>query len=393
MPPIPRAPVFDTSSDLISQLLRDTVAELDIPPDLRRAATREYERVGNWLAGHADGNAGWVVYPQGSFLLNTVVLPEGRDEYDVDTVCRREIDKRATTQAKLKYEVGRALAGYVDAHRLLPDGPIGQKERNRCWTLRYDRSLRFHLDVLPAIPNLEARPDGILITDRELHEWQRSNPLAFAAWFRLQAETEFLAKRVRLAEAAHTPPQEIPRWDVKTTLHRVVQVLKLHRNQHFRDDLDSRPASILVTTLAALAYRGKQSLYDALLQTVELIPQYVTRTPTGLWVPNPVEPRENFADRWRDQPELARHLLGWLDRLGDDLRDAASHRGIDKVAARLQESFGAQPVEKAVGRLGDAYRRTREAGALTLAPASGMLTTGRGVRVRNHDFYGATRRP
>jgi hypothetical protein len=56
-------------------------------------------------------------------------------------------------------------------------------------------------------------------------------------------------------------------------------------------------------------------------------------------------------------------------------------------------SFGAQPVEKAVGRLGDAYRRTREAGALTLAPASGMLTTGRGVRVRNHDFYGATRRP
>src|SRR4051794_22957825 len=159
--------MFETSSDLISQLLRDTVAELDIPPELRAAATREYGRVGNWLAAHADGDAGWVVYPQGSFLLNTVVLPEGRDEYDVDTVCRRELDKGATTQAKLKHEVGVALAGYVSAHRRQPDGPIGQKERNRCWTLRYDRSLRFHLDVLPAIPNLEAQPDGILITDRE----------------------------------------------------------------------------------------------------------------------------------------------------------------------------------------------------------------------------------
>jgi hypothetical protein len=383
--------MFDTSSDLISQLLRDAVAELDIPSDLRAAATREYRRVGNWLAAHADGDAGWVVYPQGSFLLNTVVLPEGRDEYDVDTVCRRELDKRATTQAKLKHEVGGALAGYVDAHRLLADGPVDKKERNRCWTLRYDRSLRFHLDVLPAIPDLEARPDGILITDRELREWQRSNPLAFAAWFRLQAETEFVTKRARLAEAAHTPRQEIPDWEVKTTLHGVVQVLKLHRNQHFRDDLDSRPASILITTLAALAYRGEQSLYDALLQTVELMPQYVARTPAGLWVPNPVEPRENFADRWRDQPELARHFFGWLDRLGDDLRDAAEHRGIDKVAARLQESFGAQPVEKAVGRLGDAYRRTREAGALTLAPATGLLTTGPGVRVRNHGFYGGPR--
>jgi hypothetical protein len=385
--------MFDTSSDLISQLLRDTVAELDIPPGLRAAATREYERVGNWLAAHADGAAGWIVYPQGSFLLNTVVLPSGSDEYDIDTVCRREIDKHATTQAKLKHGVGDALSNYVDAHRSLPDGPIGRKERKRCWTLRYDRSMRFHLDVLPGIPNPEARPDGILITDRELHEWQRSNPLDFAAWFKGQAEPEFITKRARMAEAAHTPPQEIPEWEVKTTLHRVVQVLKLHRNEHFRDDLEARPASILITTLAADAYRGEQDLYEALLQTVELMPQYITRTTTGLWVPNPVEPRENFADRWREEPELAREFYRWLDRLGDDLRDTASQRGIDKVAGRLQESFGSQPVEKAASRLGDAYRRTREAGALSLAPASGVLSTSGSVPVRNHGFYGGPGRP
>jgi hypothetical protein len=336
---------------------------------------------------------GWVVYPQGSFLLNTVVLPFGRDEYDVDTVCRREIAKHATTQVDLKGGVGYALSSYVAAHGHLPDGPRERKERNRCWTLCYARSLRFHLDVLPGIPNPESPPDGILITDRELREWQRSNPLAFAAWFKRQAETEFITKRARLAEAARTPPQEIPDWEVKTTLHRVVQVLKLHRNEHFGDDLESRPASILVTTLAALAYRGEQALYDALLETVELIPQYVTRTPSGLVVPNPVEPRENFADRWRDRPDLAREFYAWLDRLGDDLRDAGGQRGIDKVAARLQESFGAQPVEKAVGRLGDAYRRTRETGTLTLAPASGLLSTGRGIRVRDHGFYGGPRRP
>jgi hypothetical protein len=385
--------MFDTASHLISQLLRDTVSELDIPPDLRAAATREYERVGNWLAAHADGGAGWVVYPQGSFLLNTVVLPFGTDEYDVDTVCRREIDKHATTQAKLKGEVGDVLSNYIAAHRHLTDGPVGRKERNRCWTLRYHRSLRFHLDVLPGVPNAEALPTGILITDRELREWQRSDPLAFAGWFKRQAESEFVAKRARLAEAAHTPPQEIPEWEVKTTLHRVVQVLKLHRNEHFRDDLDARPASILITTLAAHAYRGEQELYDALVQAVELMPDYITQTANGFWVPNPVEPRENFADRWRDQPELAREFFGWLARLGEDLRDAATQRGIDKVAARLQESFGADPVEKAVDRLGDAYRRTREAGALNLAPVTGVLATGRGLRVRDHGFHGGTRRP
>lgn len=385
--------MFETATELISQLLRGTVAELDIPGELRAAATQEYTRVGNWLSAHADHGAGWIVYPQGSFLLNTVVLPAWGDEYDIDTVCRREIDKHATTQTTLKHGVGDALSNYVDGHRQLPDGPIGRKERNRCWTLRYEGSLRFHLDVLPGIPNPETPPDGILITDRELREWQRSNPLAFAAWFKRQTEPEFITKRARLAEAARTPPQAIPEWEVKTTLHRVVQILKVHRNEHFREDLDARPASILVTTLAAHAYRGEQDLYDALLQTVALMPQYLTRTDNGLCAPNPVEPRENFADRWRDQPRLEREFYAWIDRLGEDLRDAASQRGIDKVASRLQESFGAQPVEKAVGRLGDTYQRVREAGALSLAPASGMLSAGRGIPVKDHGFYGGADRP
>lgn len=380
--------MFETTSNLISRLLQDTIAELDIPPSLRETATREYERVGNWLAAHADGHAGWVVHPQGSFLLNTVVLPAGSDEYDVDTVCRREIARSSTTQAKLKSEVGEALSTYVDTHRHLADGPAGREERNRCWTLRYDRSLRFHLDVLPAIPNPETPPSGILITDRELHEWQRSDPLAFAAWFKRQAEAEFVAKRLRLAEAARTAPQAIPDWEITTTLHRVVQVLKLHRNEHFRDALDARPASILLTTLAAHAYRGEQDLYDAVLQAVDLMPRYVQKSPGGLLVPNPVETRENFADRWRDHPELAKRFFSWLEQLADDLRDAESRRGLDKVAARLSESFGAQPVERALGRLGDSYRRTRESRRLGFAATSGVLSTSGGIPVRNHDFYG-----
>lgn len=381
--------MLETRSDLISQLLSQTVAELDISPELRAAATAEYERVGNWLAAVADGDAGWVVQPQGSFLLNTVVRPSGSDEYDLDAICRREIEKHQTTQAKLKYEVGDVLLDYRNAHHDLPDAPTGLKERNRCWTLRYPASLRFHLDVLPAIPNPEAPPSGILITDRELHAWQRSDPQAFAAWFKLQAAAEFITKRARLAEAAHTAPEAIPEWEVRTTLHRLVQVLKLHRNEYFRANLDARPASILLTTLAAHAYTGERNLYDAAVQAVELMPRYIERTREGYFVPNPVEPRENFADRWRHEPELARGFFGWLDRLGENLREVGSVQGgVDKVTARLQESLGERPVAKGAGRLADNYRRAREVGALTFAPASGMLTTGHGTRVRNHDFYG-----
>lgn len=380
--------MFDTTSNLISRLLSDTIAVLDIPPELREAATREYLRVGEWLSTYADGNAGWKVYPQGSFLLGTVVLPFGSDEYDVDSVCLRQIDKAETTQKQLKDEVGAVLDAYRVAHWHLADGPVAIRERTRCWTFEYDSSLRFHLDELPAIPNPEAGPTGILITDRNLREWQRSNPLAFAEWFKQRAALEFLEKRIRLAEARQTAPQAIPESEVRTTLQQTVQVMKLHRNRHFADDLDSRPASVLVSTLAAHAYQGEQEIYDAVLNAVEKMPDHVEEGVHGYSVLNPVEPREDFADRWRDHPELARKFFGWLERLGEDLREADSVRGLDQVVSRLSESFGEDPVVKAAGQLGDEYRRTRERGALSFAGATGLISTTGSTPVRNHDFYG-----
>lgn len=382
--------MFDTSANLISRLLRDTVSVLDIPAELHEAATREYMRAADWLASRDDGEEGWQVYPQGSFLLGTVVLPFGSDEYDVDSVCLRSIDKTATTQERLKEEVGHALAAYQRAHAHLPDGPIDLDERTRCWTLNYRSSLRFHLDELPAIPNPEASPTGILITDRKLREWQRSDPKAFAAWFKQRAAVEFFEKRLRLAEARSTAPEAVPEWEVKTTLQRVVQVLKLHRNRHFADDPDSRPASILLATLAAHSYRGEVELYDAVVSTAQDMPNHVLEGPDGVWVPNPVEPRENFADRWKERPVLEQRFYEWLERLEEDLKQADSARGqgLDRVVSYLSESFGEDPVVKAAGRLGDAYRQTRDRAALGFAGSTGLISTGGPTPVRPHGFYG-----
>jgi hypothetical protein len=379
--------VLTTRSEIVSRLLTSTVAELDIPAPLRAAATAEYQRVGDWLAAQSDTKAGWVVHPQGSFLLNTVVLPAVGDEYDVDTVCRRELAKHETTQATLKQEVG----GCLEIYRRVcegPDAPRGLRERKRCWTLSYRPGLRFHLDVLPAIPNPDGGEGAILITDRDLRAWHFSDPLAYAAWFKSQSQLEYLQKRAVLAEAAHTPPQAIPDWQVKTTLHLLVQVLKAHRNEHFRDQLELRPASILITTLAAHAYRGEQDLMSAVLDAVELMPACIEETDDGPLVPNPVEPRENFADRWRQKPQLLARFNGWLEQLAEDVREASSEHGLQKVAVRLSESFGEHPVQKAMEELGDTYRVTRERGTLALGAGSGLLSTAGELPVRDHGFYG-----
>jgi Second Messenger Oligonucleotide or Dinucleotide Synthetase domain len=381
--------MFDSEANPVSQLLGGAVESLDIPEELFRAAATEYADVGSWLADHADGDDGWEIYPQGSFLLGTVVRPLGRDEYDIDLVCRRKLDKSEVSQAELKAGVGEALAAYLDSRHGDSGAPDACKDRKRCFTLTYAKA--FHLDVLPAIPDTEWPPTGILLTDRDLHEWQHSDPKAYAEWFKQQMATEFISKRARLAEAARIEPEQIPDSEVKTTLQRTVQALKHHRNLYFAEDLDSRPVSILVTTLAAYAYSGKQDLFDALLGAATGMPNHISRDGSGWSVTNPVQERENFADKWRDHPERAERFFAWLQQLEVDLLAANEERRLDRVASRLVEGFGRSPIEKAVKGLGEDTLATRKRGELGVDRASGALTAvGAGAtKVRRHDFYGS----
>jgi hypothetical protein len=116
------------------------------------------------------------------------------------------------------------------------------------------------MDVLPAIPSSERRPTGILLTDTTLGQWQKSNPKTYGEWF--------------------------------------FERMKVIRDIHFKTAPDNRPVSIILTTLAALAYRNQPNVYDALLDIARDMTKHIERRNDKWWVANPAEPDENFADRW-----------------------------------------------------------------------------------------------
>ena len=97
----------------LDELLGTSIAGFDIPEDVYLRAVARYEDVGAWLANYwVESPVDGLVYPQGSFPLGTVVQPvDPRGTYDIDLVC---------------------------------------------------------LDILPAIPNAEAVPNAILLTDKDL---------------------------------------------------------------------------------------------------------------------------------------------------------------------------------------------------------------------------------
>ena len=288
-----------------AELLSATANELDIPDELHEEAALKYEEVGVWLAADDSPLKDYSpdIYPQGSFRLGTVVRPaDPKCDYDIDLVCVLEREKGSVTQADLKDLVGDRLRENSEyAPRLSPS--------RRCWHLTFPK--QFHLDVLPSIPNSEQKPNGILLTDSDLRNWQKSNPIDYADWFYESMKPQVISFRESLAKSLSISVEDVPEWQVKTPLQRAIQILKRHRDVRFQGDQQNRPVSIILTTLAARAYRGEPNVYEALLRLASDMPRYIEVRNRKFWVQNPVEPDENFADKWNEKPERRDAFLKW----------------------------------------------------------------------------------
>jgi hypothetical protein len=365
----------------IDDLLGRSIASLDIPEDVRQIAVARYEAVAQSLEDRWQSG---VIYPQGSFRLGTVVRPiHEDDEYDIDLVCRREKSKASTTQAALKAEVGTALQVFVASG---PEGRPRLKEGKRCWTLDYP-SDPFHLDSLPAIPDEDATPSGILLTDRALREWQHSDPIAYSEWFYAVMAEEFALRREILAKRMQV--DDVPDWRVKTTLQRAVQALKRHRDIYFADRDDVAPVSIIITTLAGRAYSGPGDLFEVLLAITRQMPDLVEKRNGVYWIPNPVQRQENFADRWNGRPDRASAFFEWVHAAQRDIASIGDGVGIDGALRRIEKALGSDAMKGGGSALASDYRGARDSGSLKMDPKTGGLAAAAsGVAVQRHTFHG-----
>ncbi len=371
----------------LDQLLNVAIASFDIPDRMYELAVSRYEDVGRWLSGRAEqrGTTG-DVYPQGSFRLGTVVRPIApKDQYDIDMVYRRDVSKNSISQAKLKEDAGYDLREYVLNS---PEGLPALKEGKRCWTLVY-ASDPFHMDVLPAVPDLNGDQNSILLTDRNLREWQHSNPIGYSQWFRGRMADEFIRLRKEAAvNMAAMDVEDVPEWKVKTTLQRTVQALKRHRDIYFQQRVDHRPTSIIITTLAAKSYVGSGTLYDVITRVTQDMPRHIEKFDGDYWVANPMQPEENFADRWRGDPALATSFFEWVEQAHTDFRNLAAKPGVDSSLELIAKGLGEGAAEAAGGAFGEQFAAANRIGQLGLGSATGLLTTSSRRPAPRHTFHG-----
>lgn len=346
-------------------ILKEMIEALDLPESAYDRAINRYEDLGEWF-NRADSSLKdneVHIFPQGSFMLGTTIRPlNEEEEYDLDLACklRAGVTKRFHSQESLKKLIGQELEAYRKARNIKEE----LISKHRCWRLEYQDDISFHLDIVPSIPEEDSKQRILLesmvnsgldqmlaerasqfsvaITD-DRHEsyskicddWNISNPEGYGKWFehRMKSTGEQI-----LMEKAQV--DRVPVYSRKTPLQRCIQILKRHRDKMFGDN-ESKPISIIITTLAARAYNGERDLMTALNNILATMASHVNvNTPR---VPNPVNPAEDFADRWSmlecRHLNLEQNFKNWLNQAQIDLAHITSTSDTTFIAEQAQLKF------------------------------------------------------
>lgn len=387
-------------------VLQKIAAGIDVPPEIYQAVVARYQSLGGWLERPNSSIKSYDPYvaPQGSFLIGTANRPISEtDEIDVDLICRLSVTKSEMSQKQLKMSVGKEVMAYAEANSMNSK----PENKRRCWTLKYADQRNFHMDVLPCVPDAETyrtrlsergyeeladneriTQDAIAITDdtdvnySQISEgWPTSNPLGYAAWFmEVMAETLKLEKRALFERGSpYAKVEDIPDHAVKTTLQKIIQILKRHRDTMFADRPDHKPISIIITTLAARSYNNETTLVEALTSILNGMDNHIEVIDGAKWIRNPVNPDENFADKWSELRAKEQNFFKWLDAVRRDfgvyLRASTPTDIPDNLYARMGKTL--------ITEISRALPKTKPAASTILtAPAVVTRTQEMADRVR-----------
>lgn len=372
----------------LNTILIKIAMEISITQKMLDEAIDSYEAVGKWLGSGIEYDVR--ITPQGSMNLGTTIKPiSDKDDYDIDLVCMLENGQQLAS-IDIKNIVGKRLM----EHKIYRDKILAEGEGKRCWKMQYNS---FHMDILPCVPRIlynEPNFTDIRLTHKissSVYEDRFSNPYGYKKWFEMRMINVLEKEKESFAVRNKMEIKDVPTFRVKTPLQIAIQLLKRHRDIYFQDD-ENAPISIIITTLAAKAYNGKENVYEAIAEILNHMRDFIEIRNGVYWVQNPVMSEENFADKWQQYPERKEAFFDWLMKAREDfIINPLKVNGLNALSSIFKKSLGEAPVKRAFNSYGDDMLKARNEGNLYSTGLTTGLSTKETVgatKVKGHTFFG-----
>ena len=195
---------------------------------------------------------------------------------------------------------------------------------------------------------------SVWITDKQRHnyaiidaDWPPSNPEGYLRWFVSRMTPQ---ARGLLAEAQVDP---VPEYRRNTPLQQVIKLLKRHRDVMFVDLPDAKPISIIITTVVGESHMSGDSLSETMRKALNAL-ENVRLSNTDI-IANPINPKENFADRWARHDcahlELKKNFHEWVVEVNRHFSEIKTSQDAQRLLEIASDHLRVKPSEEKVRRL------------------------------------------
>lgn len=273
---------------------------------------------------------------QGSWAYRTIIKPVGSREFDADILLH------------FKEVPGWSASDYINKVYAALERHARYRGKNsrkaRCNRVAYAN--KYHVDVVPEVHLDDGRT---VICNRDIDDFENSNPAGFATWFN---EKDGIANG---------------------NLRRSIRILKYLRDHK---GTFSTP-SVILTTLVANQVESYDTIivpgcYDntpkTLLTVVESLDTYLKNNPWKPSIPVPGGAGETFDHRWDgdDYLNLCRRIDSYAAKMRDAFDESDKSTSVDKWQELFGGGFCAPPSTSTSGKYG-----------ATAAASSSVVRSGR----------------
>lgn len=377
-------------------IVRDVAEQREMPDYKRSHAEDKYTAVSTWLDNSPDDDPLSTIpikiYTIGSFLSSTPVKPQSGDEFDVDMAGELQLDYR-------QYPDPRAAVDIFEK-RLRKNKKYDEIAERKTRVIRLNYAGDFYLDFMPCFPTYLGDSSSTAIkiphkVSEGLYIYKDSDPLGLNRWFEQQCAIRRLTK-MALDERIQNDISPFPEHqNNKPPLKLALQMLKNARNLFFVNDDEGKKdvKTVILQVLLARNYNGEQNVFLILLDAVNRMygDFYLTLNPV---IENPINPKEDFAEKWRSDPErlAVKKFQSFLLHCRELLLEADSAPlGLASSLEPLKKLFGSNEIDRAINRIGESVTSGSRKGKVGVT-AAGAITSSSvqgTTKLRGHEFYGS----